>query len=234
MKLLALDTATQQCSVAVKNGEQVFHRSKMGVAHHNRCIFEMCDELLRESGLEKGDFDAVVYGRGPGMFTGIRVALSLAQSLSFAWKIPLVPVSDLAAMAQQLIFRHQAERAFVALDARMGEVYSGYFSCGTEDGLVVPDSPESVSIPEDVLDLRNFEGPVGGSGFREYPALVRCLRNDVVPDMQLLPHAKTMLALAVRDVLAGNTRLPGDAVPVYLRNQVVRPRSFAKQQQKTE
>ena len=222
MKLLALDTATRRCSVAVQNGEQIFSRSKMGVEHHNRYIFEMCEELLHESGLGKRDFDAIVFGQGPGMFTGIRVALSLAKSLGFAWKIPLVPVSDLAAMAQELVYRHQAERVFVALDARMGEVYSAYFSRDSADGLVVPDSPERVSAPEDVPGLADFKGSVGGSGFSEYPALVRGLAGGVVPDKALLPHARTMLSLASRDVLSGNTVSPGDAMPVYLRDQVVR------------
>ena len=86
----------------------------------------------------------------------------------------------------------------------------------------IPDSPERVSAPEDVPGLADFKGSVGGSGFSEYPALVRGLAGGVVPDKALLPHARTMLSLASRDVLSGNTVSPGDAMPVYLRDQVVR------------
>ena len=143
MKILALDTATEACSVALGVGDRVLERYVELERGHAEQLLPMVDELLAEGGVALGALDAIAFGRGPGGFTGVRLAASVAQGLAFGAGIGVVPVSDLAAVAQRAVGLVAGVRRVLAVnDARMREVYWAEFAV---HGLVTPGGIERVS-----------------------------------------------------------------------------------------
>lgn len=122
-KILAIDTATENCSVALLVNDRVISRSEVAPRDHTKKVLPMVDEVLKEAGLTLQDLDALAFGRGPGSFTGVRIGIGIAQGLAFGAELPMIGVSTLAAMAQASYRLHGATNAAVAIDARMGEVY---------------------------------------------------------------------------------------------------------------
>jgi len=224
VRILALDTATENCSVALLIGHRLSTREERLPRGHAERILPMVDELLTESGTALRGLDAIAYGRGPGAFTGVRLAASITQGLAFGAGLPVVPVSDLRAVAQRAFDTLPGPRVLVCSDARMQEVYWACFERAT-DGLAAPAGEEQVSAPAEVsLPARWPDGTPGvGSGFAAYPVLVRTLAGRVSPWPEtLLPRAAEIARLAQPEVVAGRV-LPADqAVPVYLRNEVAR------------
>jgi tRNA threonylcarbamoyladenosine biosynthesis protein TsaB len=220
VNLLAIDTATEQCSVALLHKGVSLHRGVQTPRGHAELVLPMVQELMAEAGLGFAQLDAIAFGRGPGAFTGVRIAIGVAQGLAYAADLPVLPISNLAAVAQQGVM-HLAPgtQLLVCMDARMGEVYSGLFVVG-DDGLVVPVGVEQVCPPERI-DVAPTTLATGlGTGFRAYPLLreryaALNLRDDA------LPHASDVALLAQRDWHAGLAVSPADAAPVYLRDQVV-------------
>lgn len=218
--LLAIDTATEQCSVALMHHGAAIYRAVQTPRGHAELVLPMVQELMAEAGLGFTQLDAIAFGRGPGAFTGVRIAIGVAQGLAYAANLSLLPISNLAAVAQQAaIDVSSGAQVLVCMDARMGEVYSGLFALG-DAGLVVPVSAEQVCPPERV-DVAPHTLAMGlGTGFRAYPILkqryaVLKLHDDA------LPHAMQIAQLAQRDWRAGMAVSPADAAPVYLRDQVV-------------
>src|SRR5688572_20199128 len=125
MKLLALETATDACSAALWIDGAILGRYRLAPREHARLILPMCEELLAEAGIELAQLDGIGVGRGPGSFTGVRIACSAAQGLAYALDIPVSPVSTLAALAQGTMEEWDARCVLSALDARMGEIYFG-------------------------------------------------------------------------------------------------------------
>ena len=125
MNLLAIETATECCSVALLAGARLIERSELAPRRHAELLLPMCDEVLAEAGLARRDLDALAVGRGPGAFTGVRLAVSAAQGIALALGIPVVPVSSLAALAMQA--PDDGGDVLAVIDARMGEVYAGFF-----------------------------------------------------------------------------------------------------------
>ena len=190
---------------------------------HAELILGMIDDLLRESASRLREFQAIAFGRGPGSFTGVRLAASITQGLAFGAGLPVVPVSDLRAVAQRAASQH----VLVCNDARMQEVYWGCFERGP-NGLMLPVSEERVSKPSDVHLPTQWAGkPVTGvgRGFAAYTMLQERLA-DQLTDMEsdLLPRAREVALLAVADVQAGRVQSAEVAVPTYIRNDVARPK----------
>ncbi len=226
MRILALDTATESCSIALlADGSLVGRELELGhrAAEH---ILPMIDGLLSESGLALGLLDAIAFGRGPGGFTGVRLAASVAQGLAFGAGLPVVPVSDLAAVAQRVLEgRPEVARVIVCNDARMQEVYWGCFARGPE-GLAAPVGEESVGKPATVAIAEGWLPPIvgAGRGFAAYPELWARLGEHLsgIQD-QLLPRAHEIALLALPVLRSGGAVRPEEALPVYLRDDVARP-----------
>ena len=214
MKLLAIDTATERCSVALLIDERIVERATETPRGHADLVLPMVEAVLAEGGLTLRQLDGLAYGRGPGAFTGVRIAVGVAQGLAYGAQLATVGISDLAAVAQQ--FASAGARILVCMDARMTEVYWGRFEA-TADGLVRPTSEERVDRPEAVQpgDVTVF----AGTGFAAYPQLLAG-RTGVVAHGGALPAARDIARLAAVELRAGRGQPPERAQPVYLRDQV--------------
>lgn len=214
MKLLAIDTATETCSVALLVDDRIIERATETQRGHADLILPMVDAVLAEAGLTLRQLDGLAYGRGPGAFTGVRIAVGVAQGLAYGAELATVGVSDLAAVAQQ--FASIGARILVCMDARMSEVYWGRFETAA-DRLVAPTSAERVDRPEAVEpgDATVF----AGTGFGAYHQLV-VGRAPVAVHATARPHARDIARLAAPELLAGHGQPPDRAQPVYLRDQV--------------
>lgn len=222
MNLLALDTCTENCSAALLMRDKVFAVSEITQRGHSERILGMLDTLFEQSGSDLSAMDALVFGRGPGSFTGVRVGVAVAQGIGFAQDLPVVPVSSLAAVAQAAYAKHGVTNICVAMDARMGEVYQANFVI--KNGLAVALSDEQVIAPEHVkpLDDRHWFG--AGTGWAEYqPLLTDNFAAQLLGiDSAIYPSAEAMLPLA-QGLLANGAQIPADqALPVYLRNNVAK------------
>jgi tRNA threonylcarbamoyladenosine biosynthesis protein TsaB len=223
VKILSLDTATENCSAALWIDGSLLQREVEAERGHAEVILSMIDELLRESATRIASLDAIAFGRGPGSFTGVRLAASVTQGLAFGAGVPVVPVSDLQAVAQ----RAASQQILVCNDARMQEVYWACFELGP-DGLMLPAGSERVSKPSEVQLPGAWVGrPTSGvgRGFAAYASLRETLADQLTSiDPTLLPRASEVALLAVADVRAGRV-LPADAaVPTYIRDEVARPK----------
>jgi tRNA threonylcarbamoyladenosine biosynthesis protein TsaB len=180
----------------------------------------MVDEVLAEAQITPSQLDAVAFGRGPGSFTGLRIAAGAAQGLAFGLDCPLLGISTLEALALQAHRRYHLRHVVTALDARMGEIYAATWHCLKDT--ITPMSAEAVLAPE-ALKLPGDETDwVGvGSGF----SLWERFHVDVQLSMpqhlvDLEPRAEEMAWLAARDVAAGLGQAAHLVQPVYLRNDV--------------
>ncbi len=152
MRLLALDTSTEACSAALLIDGATTLRFEITERSHAELILPMVDSLLLEAGLELHDLDGLAFGRGPGGFTGLRIATGVVQGLAFGANLPVAPVSSLAAVAEQ-VPASEGEVVLVCNDARMGEVYWAAFR-SDGSGEVEAVTAESVSPPDRVpLDI---------------------------------------------------------------------------------
>ncbi|QJD60566.1 tRNA (adenosine(37)-N6)-threonylcarbamoyltransferase complex dimerization subunit type 1 TsaB [Pseudomonas sp. gcc21] len=218
--LLALDTATEACSAALLHDGKVYARHEVIPRQHAKRLLPMIDELLQESGVTLTRLDALVFGRGPGAFTGVRIATGMVQGLAFAADKPVIDISNLAALAQRAWREHGAEQVCAAIDARMDEVYWGGYQL--RDGVMQLVGSEVVCAPETVNLPEGMSKPVGAGTGWQYADRLAVGVEHAWPE--LLPDARDLLSLALprwqsRDVLD-----TADAQPVYLRDQVATPK----------
>jgi tRNA threonylcarbamoyladenosine biosynthesis protein TsaB len=224
VKLLALDTATELCSAALWLDGALTWREEMRARAHGQLILPMVKALLADADIELPQLDAIAFGRGPGAFTGVRLGLSVAQGLAFSAGLPLMPISDLRAVAAQALLRKDAsDRVLVCQDARMGEVYWGCFERSERIADAV--GVESVAVPAEVrLPADWLRTPVcaAGSGFAAFGQGLSAMVTQLgaIADT-LLPRAQEVARLAAADGLS--RAIPArEAQPVYLRDQVAK------------
>ncbi len=226
MKILALDTATEACSVSLGIGDRVIDRYVELERGHAERLLPMVDEVLAEGGLTLRSLDAIAFGRGPGGFTGVRLAASVAQGLAFGADLGVIPVSNLAAVAQRAVqLAPGAGQVLVVNDARMREVYWALFR--TDEGIATDvehvGPAATVVLPDDAADAG---WAAAGRGLKVYPELAeRCARQGAQVFADLLPRAAEILALARPAVAAGKLLDPAEALPVYVRDRVAEPSS---------
>ena len=216
MNLLAFDTATEACSVALASGGEVYEEFAVAPREHNRLLLEMCDAVLAAADLPVERLDALALGCGPGAFVGVRIAAAAAQGIAYAHGLRVVPVSDLAALAQQMFDESDAESALAVLDARMGEVYYGCFRRGA-NGLSEADGEERLASPEAIVESGRRFDCVGGPGLVRYPELAAAARRG---EAGLLPRASALLRLAAAKFSAGEALQAPQLIPSYLREPV--------------
>jgi len=223
MKLLALDTATEACSAALTLDGEIRERCEIiGRGHADR-LLPMADELLREAGVAVPDLDAIAFGRGPGGFTGLRIAAAVAQGLAAGAGLPVLPVSDLAALALAGARASGANRILACMDARMGQVYWAACEVGGADA--VASGPETLSAPGNVALPSAGPWFGAGHGFAAWPGLAARLGVALTGvDATLLPRACDIARLAARGLASGQGVPPAAAQPLYLRDQVVHRR----------
>lgn len=225
MKLLALDTATEALSVSLAMGDERIDRYVEMERGHAEQLLPMIDGVLAEGGITLAALDAIAFGRGPGGFTGVRLAASVAQGLAFGAGLGVVPISDLAAVARRVADLDPGMgQIYVVNDARMREVYWAGFR--VQSLLISMLGEERVDPPTAV----NPEPPAGsrwavaGRGLRAWPDLAgRCLGLGAELHPDLLPRASEVLALAQPLVAAGQVLDPSQALPVYVRDRVAEP-----------
>lgn len=221
--LLALDTATECCSAALLHDGSVTARSEVIPRQHAQRLLPMIEELLGERQLRLQDVDALVFGRGPGAFTGVRIATGMVQGLAFAADKPVIAISNLAALAQRAWREHGIETVAAAIDARMDEVYWGLY--GLQDGVMQPLDDERVCAPE-AVSLPAGVGSVAGAGTGwQYAERLAVTATQSWP--QMLPDASDLITLALPRWLAGEVVDAADAQPVYLRDKVATPKGQA-------
>ncbi|MGY3569219.1 tRNA (adenosine(37)-N6)-threonylcarbamoyltransferase complex dimerization subunit type 1 TsaB [Vibrio sp. SCSIO 43135] len=221
-KILALDTATENCSVALMVGDKLYVRSEVAPRDHTKKVLPMVDEVLKEAGVTLADLDALAFGRGPGSFTGVRIGIGIAQGLAFGADLPMIGVSTLAAMAQGSYRQHGASHVACAIDARMSEVYWGRFS-RQEDGSWSEVDAECVIPPQvlaEQLSRDELAWKAAGTGWDAYSEAlaeltIECEKGDV-----LFPDAQDIVYLAQFELAKGNTVDAEHASPVYLRDNV--------------
>jgi tRNA threonylcarbamoyladenosine biosynthesis protein TsaB len=220
VRILAVDTATEACSAALLDGDRLVMSYELVVRGHAERLLPMVDELLQERAVPLAALDAIAFGRGPGAFTGVRIAVSIAQGLALGARLPLIPMSDLRALAAAALARSiDADHALVCLDARMGEVYWGLARRAGPDCTLLG---EGLAAPDAVPDApAGAKVVAAGHGWSAYPRLVDRVGKSLVASWPaLLPDAGTIARLAVEELRLGRTVGPEAAEPVYLRNDV--------------
>jgi len=216
MKLLAIETSTEACSVAVHVDGEVIERHELAPRRHTQLVLPWAEELLAQAGLAKSQLDAIAVGRGPGAFTGVRLAIAITQGLALALDRPVLAVSTLAVLAMQ----GQGDHILAAIDARMGEVYVGRFR-REDDGLVQAADAESVCAPASVpLPGSSLHGV--GTGFAAESGALAARLGDLLVgfDGQALPRASHLARLAVRAFTRGEAIAADALEPAYLRDKV--------------
>lgn len=226
--LLALDTATEACSVALLRGGEKTYLAQFAQREHTKHILPMVDEILAQAGITLSQVNALVFGRGPGSFTGVRIGAGIAQGLAFGADLPVIPVSNLAAMAQAAYAKYQAENVLTAIDARMNEVYFAQWQAQkvrSDFGEFLDWQPmiaEQVCSPSNVIEQvaqQHHENAVlAGTGWAAYPELKEANLGKATEIT--LPSALYMLDLALPKWFAGETISPLEIEPIYLRNEV--------------
>lgn len=227
MKLLAVETATEACSAALYLDGEVIERYQVAPRDHAQLILPMIDGLMSEAGLQLADLDALAFGRGPGSFTGIRIATGVIHGLALGSELQVVPVSTLAAVAQEFFDRNgeRCDTAFTAMDARMGEIYFAVYRRNAS-GFAELLGEEKVMPAESVM----FPGAHGagiGTGWGVYrEVLMEKLAGQVdLVETGNLPRAGAIARLGARGFEQGLAVDVEDAQPVYLRNKVAKKES---------
>lgn len=222
MKLLAFDTSTDSMSIAVSDGSRTWQHTGPGAAQASATLIPAILELLGQAGLTLARLDALVFGRGPGSFTGLRTACSVAQGLALGARLPVLPLDTLLAVAEEARFQHQGPQGAASLqvtallDARMDEMYVQRFACNAGSWTSLADCalirPENLQPdPADTLLAGNVFGVYAGR-LPVFP--------ETLPRLAALPAATAMLRLAPALLAAGHGVPASQALPLYIRDKV--------------
>ncbi len=216
--ILALETATDGCSVALLHGSRIAQRQQVAPRQHTTLVFEMMDAVLDELALSRSAVELVAFGHGPGTFTGVRVATSVAQGVSLALNCPVLGISSLAALARGAAQRGHEGRVAVLLDARRGETY--YASFVARDGEIERLLDDQLIAPTELLLAPGDDWLGVGNGWLEYREQLPSAYRALVPSEPGWPQAADTACLA-RDALSSSVGLRAEnAQPMYLRGAV--------------
>jgi tRNA threonylcarbamoyladenosine biosynthesis protein TsaB len=221
-KILAIDASSEACSAALLFDNEVIERSDVVPRKHTELILPMIDKVLSEAGLGLNQLDALAFNRGPGSFTGVRISTSVAQGLSYAVDLPVIPVSGLAAVAQGAWRTTRQDNILVLLDARMHEVYWACYQC--QQGSMKLIGNEHVSSVENIEKTAADHWLAVGSGVNVYKEEVTAWAGDGKVKFNadtFYPQARDIAELARTEFKAGNLLSAMEAQPIYIRDKVV-------------
>lgn len=222
MKILALDTSTSFCSVALMVDDAITHLSQHAPRKHAQLVLPMIDQILSTACLSLSNLDTFAFGAGPGSFTGVRIATGVIQGLAYATDLPVIPISTLAALAQNAYRTHHAKHILPSLDARMNQVYWSIYQID-EQGIAQPIVPDCVIDPKQVPIPQSNDWLGVGSGWEQYNKILRNLLKDHLQDVQpkLFPDAQDIAYIAKFKFQKGEYVSAEKALPIYLREKVV-------------
>ncbi|MGQ0594177.1 MAG: tRNA (adenosine(37)-N6)-threonylcarbamoyltransferase complex dimerization subunit type 1 TsaB [Gammaproteobacteria bacterium] len=238
-RVLAIDTATEACSAAILVAGAVYERFLIAPRRHSALILPMVEAVLAEAGVSLHQLDGLAFGRGPGSFTGVRIATGVIQGLALASDLPVAPVSTLWALAQGAYRSGGPECIVAALDARMSEVYLGIYTMGgihAPGGIYAPSAtgicratileqlrPEAVIDPAAISASLTGAWAGVGSGFKTHAAaLCKSLAGSPSQiEPETYPHARDVALLGLETLRKGQAVPAEEALPVYLRDRVV-------------
>ncbi len=222
MRVLAIDTSTESCSVALMDGAVTSWRQEVLERGHAERVLPMVDELLAAAGLALAELDGIAFGRGPGAFTGLRIAAGVTQGLALGANLKVAPVSSLAAVAA-LVPAAPGETVLVCNDARMGEAYWAVFQAEA-DGVVRALSAEFVSPPESVGRGMPPATHAAGNALAACPGLAERLEAcGLSTHAGIYPRADAVARLGAVIFTRGAGVAAEEALPVYVRDDVARP-----------
>lgn len=215
MNYLAIDTSTSLASVALAVGKEVYHAQQDNIREHAHYILPMIERLLSDGGVSLSQLDGIAWGRGPGSFTGLRIACSVVKGLAYPHDLPVYSVSTLAAIANEVFQTESSEaRVLTMIDARMHEVY---WDCYAADG----SHGDECVTPVSKMSLAT-EAPLifAGVGYEAYfSELSDKLKKQCIKQLVVFPDARAIIRLVQEGQCTPISA--GDALPIYVRNQVV-------------
>ena len=216
MNILALDTSTEYCSVALWQDGALTERCELVGQKHSEVLMDMLDTLLRETGVKLAQLDGIAFGMGPGSFTGVRIACGVTQGLALGANLPVVGVCTLEALAAA----SGKPRVITALDARMGEIYHAAYA--QQDGGWAVVSKPRLCKPEEAPPLPGNEWFGAGSGFAAHGKALNERYIGQIPGMDgaAVPQAAAIAALGAAQFALGRGMDAAEALPLYLRDKV--------------
>jgi tRNA threonylcarbamoyladenosine biosynthesis protein TsaB len=223
VNILAFDTSTHACSVAIQCRDEIKCISKVAAMQQGQFILPLIKELLDHFSLTVNQLDAIAFGSGPGSLTGIRMSSCVAQGLAFPFSIPVVPISSMAALAQTVYIAKQWPRIFIALDARTDQVYWAMYEIQNNlmsllgQEIICP--PESIIFPDSSQDIDYSSFFAAGEGWEKYQnRLIMTLGyQPKLIESSWLPTAEAVLILAKHKLEINDWVSAFDAMPTYLR-----------------
>ena len=216
--ILAIETATSACSVALGEGNVLATRYQLGTNIHSLRLLEMVQQVLAEAGAKIGDLRAVAVGQGPGSFTGLRIGIGAAQGIAFGAGCGMIGVSSLAVLANQV---REESPIIAGIDARMGEVYWATFE---RRGSNLEQLSKTRVTPPEQITAADDEWTLVGNAWDEYRTRISqsLVGQTDVPENLRYPHADAMLELAAIKYRNKEVVAPAGFVPDYVRNEVAR------------
>lgn len=224
MNLLALDTSSNACSVALQVGDDISVMHVVRPREHTSLLVPMIDDCMKKAGIDFTDLDGIVLGNGPGSFIGMRIAASVAQGIAFGASLGIVPISSLAAVAAEVFALQDCQRVLVAQDAHMNEVYLAEFERGADSHPIAKGEISLQKVSEQLPDISNCGNGhrlTAGAGWQRYPEMLERDENARAGQVDILhPNARYLLGLGLKGWLAGDAIAPDNVVPEYVRMTV--------------
>lgn len=221
VNLLAIETSTEACSAAVHADGRIFARADVAPQRHAELILLMCEAVLAEAGLRLQDLDGLGFGRGPGAFTGVRIAAGVIQGIALGTGLKVAAVSSLAALAQGVVRTRAASHVLAGMDARMGEIYIAAYAA--DQGEATSVSAEAIGSAAAVALPQDGRWSGAGTAFAVYGEVLRGRLGNRLSAIypESYPLAQDVAALATGMFARGEAVEAEFALPVYLRDRVV-------------
>lgn len=221
--LLAIEAASDSCSVALHIDGRIIERTEAAPRMHSRLLYPMLNEIMNEAGISPKQLDAITFGKGPGSFTGLRIAAATAQGIGFACDLPLIGISTLQAMAQQTNHEHNAQQVLAIMDARMNELYVGHYCWDDQLGLMQATINDQICAQDSTLQDLKIEPTENmqacGHGLKLAEKLDSSIYTITAQDADQVLNASSLLPLALHLFKANQVLKPEDVELSYLREQ---------------